>query len=519
MGRRDAVGAVTDGRAGADREARQDGPDAVVWALLGIVVLGALLRIPGLDRESFWLDETIAANAGTRGSLFDAIDFQTHVEVNPPLYHSLLWVWIKLFGDGEAAIRLLSALAGIATIPVVFAIGRRLHSARAGLLAALLTATSPLLVHYSQEARPYALTALFGTLSVLFLLRVLDEPTRRSLVLWTLVSAAALATSYFAGFLLVAEVAWLLWTRRGELRPLLPAVGAIALVGIALLPLAGFQRRPEGPNVDFISSVALGDRLRDVLHQFIKGVVAAPGAGLGVLAGIAVLVGWVLLVRSEPAERRTAALPLALGLGGLGLVVVFDRIGFPVLLYRYLLLFWVPLAVALGIGLASHRAGRLGLVVGLGLAAVWVLINIGMFSDEGYHRSDWRSALAPLDPARADRVVAISPGYVDHVLFYYGRSGPDVGPAGTHAREFAIVGAFAEDDPRFDLDNLPLRLPGAPAFRLVEHKRYRELVRVRYRASRSARIGPGLIPGIGTSAAARLLRQVASDEAPEPLGR
>jgi hypothetical protein len=47
------------------------------------VVLGALLRLPGLDRESFWVDETIATNAGTRDSIFDAIDFETKVEVNP----------------------------------------------------------------------------------------------------------------------------------------------------------------------------------------------------------------------------------------------------------------------------------------------------------------------------------------------------------------------------------------------------------------------------------------------------
>jgi hypothetical protein len=300
-----------------------------------------------------------------------------------------------------------------------------------------------------------------------------------------------------------------------------PAGTAIAVAGLALLPLALWQRRPDGPNIDFISSIPLDERLRDAAHQFTKGTIAAPGAGLGLMAALAIVVGCVLLVRGERSERDAARLPLAIGFGGLALVILFDLAGFPVLLYRYLLPFWLPLAVVLAIGLASRRAEKVGVVAAVALAMAWVAINIGMFRDEGYHREDWRGVLAPLDPPPPDRMVAVSPGYADHVLFYYRRSGPII-RLGQRVREVAVVGSFAPDDPRFDVAQPPRRLPGAPSFRLLVSVRRRTLVILLYRAPRSERVGGHMVlpAGVGAGdAATRPLLQAPPGDAPEPTAR
>ena len=63
-------------------------------------------------------------------------------------------------GTSEVALRLPSALFGIALVPVAFAIGRRLGGQRAAVALAALVAVNPLLVYYSQEARGYAAVAL-----------------------------------------------------------------------------------------------------------------------------------------------------------------------------------------------------------------------------------------------------------------------------------------------------------------------------------------------------------------------
>src|SRR5215210_9181652 len=129
---------------------------AVPRALIALVtVLAAALRLPTLGSQSLWVDETLTASrfSGDLGQLFDHL---TGEEANPPLYYLVEWAWIKLAGTGEVALRLPSAVFGIALVPVAYGIGRRLASPRAGVALAAVVAVHPLLVYYSQEARGYA---------------------------------------------------------------------------------------------------------------------------------------------------------------------------------------------------------------------------------------------------------------------------------------------------------------------------------------------------------------------------
>ena len=86
-------------------------------------------------------------------------------ELTPPFYYCVAWVWARVFGFGEAGLRSLSALAGVATVPAAYAAARTLISRRAGWVAAALVACNPLLIWYSQEARSYAVLVLLATLS------------------------------------------------------------------------------------------------------------------------------------------------------------------------------------------------------------------------------------------------------------------------------------------------------------------------------------------------------------------
>ena len=132
-------------------------------------------------------------------------------ESTPPLYYVLAWLWTQVVGTGEVGLRSLSALLGTATIVVVWALGRRLGGERAGLAAAALVAFNPMLVWFSQEARGYALLALLGALSALLWLRALERPRdgARALLAWGAVAALALATHYYAIFLIAPQAAWL----------------------------------------------------------------------------------------------------------------------------------------------------------------------------------------------------------------------------------------------------------------------------------------------------------------------
>ena len=128
----------------------------------------------------------------------------------------------------------------------MFAAGKELVSRRAGLIAAALTATSPLMIWYSQEARAYALLVLFGAASVYYFARLLNNPTRGNYVAFGVVSGLALLSHYLAGLLFVAEAVALYWdpARRHATRWVvagyaLPRRGARA---------PGAHRGPGGPH-------------------------------------------------------------------------------------------------------------------------------------------------------------------------------------------------------------------------------------------------------------------------------
>ena len=94
-------------------------------ALIALTVVAAALRLPTLGSQSLWLDEVLTGRLA-RGSLGDLLHRVATEEANPPLFYLLEWAWTRVAGTSEVALRLPSALFGIALVPVAFAIGRRL---------------------------------------------------------------------------------------------------------------------------------------------------------------------------------------------------------------------------------------------------------------------------------------------------------------------------------------------------------------------------------------------------------
>lgn len=135
--------------------------------LLALVVMFALaLRVYQIDRESLWFDEAFTYWAAV-SSPPDIIKTWSS-SLHPPLYGLMLHYWMKIVGDSDMAIRLLSAIFGVLAIPVVFQIGKLLFNDRFGLAAALFLSVSGFHIQYSQEARPYSLYFLLTSVSILF---------------------------------------------------------------------------------------------------------------------------------------------------------------------------------------------------------------------------------------------------------------------------------------------------------------------------------------------------------------
>jgi mannosyltransferase len=373
-------------------------PGTVVIAL----TLGAAaLRFATLNVQSIWLDESATMILVRRG-FTGMLSHLPSSESAPPLYYVLVWAWTRIFGVGPLGFRSFSALAGVLTIPVLYAAGRRI-STRAGLWAAALAAVNPAMYYYSQEARAYALVVLLSAAALVLWQRALERPDRRNLWLWAGTSILAVLTHYFAAFLFMPE-ALVLARRQGWRRTLAPTA-AVAFVGLALVPLA-LRERADGKS-NWIEAASLASRVGESAKQFLVGLYGPLEILSALLTGLLVAGALALLARyGEERERHgardlatlaVAAIALPLLLAATHLVDVFDG--------RNIIAAWAPCAVVVAIGLGVARAPRAGAALGVGLCAVSLAVIAGINAIPGYQRDNWRGAAQALPALRGERVI------------------------------------------------------------------------------------------------------------------
>jgi hypothetical protein len=398
------------------------------WPLAALTVLAAALRLSTLDLQSFWYDEAFTPVHVLHPSLWATLRGVVHTENSPPLWYLVAWADSRVLGTGEVALRLPSALAGIATVPLAWAIGRELAGRRAALLCAALVAVDPLFVWYSQEARAYGLFVLMAALAMLCFLRAEREPTGGRMAAFALSGALALLTHYFAVFLLIPMVLWLAFgpgdRRAGTRRAALPAIGALALVGLALLPLVSAQ---GGHGTQWIGRWPLSERLQAIPQYYLTGYSGAPlGHGIELLVALPILAGlglglWRMLER-PPASRaqrgaeeaegseasrssRGAPIALAVAAGGLLIPIVLVAFGADYLAPRNLVAAMIPLTALIAVLLASPSSTQAGIALGATIALAFLTISLDVDLSPRLQRGNWREVARALRGAPADRAV------------------------------------------------------------------------------------------------------------------
>jgi len=374
------------------------------WPLNAITVLAAALRLSTLNLQSLWYDEAFTPVHVLRASLGQTLHAVVHSENTPPLWYIAEWAITRVLGTGAVALRLLSALAGVATVPLAWAIGRELSGRRAGLVCALLIAVNPLLVWYSQEARAYALFVLFAALAMWCFLRALREPTPRAMAAFALSGSLALLTHYFAVFLLVPMVLWLL-CRRESRRVALGAVAALSLVGLALLPLISAQ---GGHGTQWIGEWALSSRLQAIPQYYLTGYTgSALGHGIELLVAVPILVGlWIGLWRGLTArEERGALIALSVAAGGILLPILLVAFGADYLAPRNLVAAMVPVTALIAVVVAAGKTGRTGLALAGIIAVAFLAISLDVDLSPRLQRGDWHGVARALGSQGSDRVI------------------------------------------------------------------------------------------------------------------
>ncbi len=206
-----------------------------------LTLIGLILRVIRLNFQPLWWDEGYSVWFATHS--LPQMAALTARDIHPPLYYALLHLWIALWGPGPIALRSLSVLFGVLTIPVAYLVGRELAGPRAGLWAAALFALSPIHIYYSQEVRMYGLVAglslgaMYCAARILGLTRFGETPPARSTwVGYALLTLAALYTQYYAALLPLGFTLYALWRWRRRPSALARWLGLQLLVAIGYLP-------------------------------------------------------------------------------------------------------------------------------------------------------------------------------------------------------------------------------------------------------------------------------------------
>ena len=276
--------------------------------LLGVIVLLAVVcRIVGLgdrltaDEGYSWL----VASAPDPGAFFDRLAMY---ENTPPLFYALL---APLPLDDEVWIRLPAVVAGVAAVPVLYAIVRPLVGTRAALLAALGLAVAPLHVAFSNYARGFTLAGLGSLLALWAVARLAQGAPRRWWWLYALGAALAVYSEYYAPLFLLPLLGVLLALRVCPWRE-------VMALGIAPMLLIAAWLPELSRSLDFEGETKIAPRfpgaspatVRDVVVSLFfgeDGASAAVGLRLLLFAGlVAALATAVVLLRRRAAREPGA---------------------------------------------------------------------------------------------------------------------------------------------------------------------------------------------------------------------
>lgn len=355
--------------------------------------MALIFRLIGLGGSSMWLDEimeTLMARNGVR-ELFAGLLYD---RAQPPVEPLLTWTLLAL-GQGELARRLVNALLGAAAV-ALFArwVARRFDLPTAA-LAALFLGASPVLIRYSHELRPYALSLLLSVWALDAGERWLERGAERFPLELACAAGLAAMTHYLAVALwLPVAAAWFEARSAGRVAAL--GVRLPAALVLSLLPLAAWfgllavYGGPQQPIRTADWSWSLVERRFDDL--LVRGYVGQPDIDGGTL-----LLALLLLVGCAVLARRQGGLTTFAGLfAGTAMVeIVLLATGrFSHLRYNQYGLLFLLTAIAAGIVACARLLGTFSrssgiATAGLLAAAVVAIFATGIVGYAQHGRPDW----------------------------------------------------------------------------------------------------------------------------------
>jgi 4-amino-4-deoxy-L-arabinose transferase-like glycosyltransferase len=223
-----------------------------------VTLLAAALRLPRLGYLGLSVDEGYTLTF-TRQSWRGVLGLDGFYDLHPPLFYALAKLATLAVSEVLAA-RVVAVLAGVATVPLFYALCLRLLDRRAAFAATVLLSVSPLHIFMSRWGRMYTVVVLAVLASYLCLIALSQSPRPAWAVGYGVALAVALYVDYSAAYALAPQAVLLVpLLRRGgrPVRYLAAAIGAAVLAYLPwvpeLLDTVAASRRWGGSGREFLA--------------------------------------------------------------------------------------------------------------------------------------------------------------------------------------------------------------------------------------------------------------------------
>ena len=226
------------------RERATPRPDAWVRpALAAVTALAAFLYFWHLSingyANTYYSAAALAASESWKAWFFGSFDAGSFITVDkPPLSTMLMGLSVRLFGLSSFSILAPQALAGVATVVVLFQAVRRSFGAVAGLIAAVVMALTPVAVLMFRFNNPDAVLTLLLVSAAWAVLRGLENGRFRWAILAGVLIGLAFLTKYLQAYLVLPAFAlvWLVAAHASLRR----RIAGLAIASVTTLVASGW---------------------------------------------------------------------------------------------------------------------------------------------------------------------------------------------------------------------------------------------------------------------------------------
>lgn len=202
------------------------------WLILFILLVGVAFRFIPINQYQFSHDELSGISRTIFPTLNQEIDYGIKIDAHPAFIQLFLWLWVKLFGYSEIAIKLPFLLCGVLSVWVIYRFAKKYLSEAAALVSATFLACSFIFILYSSYARMYSPGVLFSLLVLESVFKIVfseEVKTKDYLfyVLWFL--ACAYAHHISCLFAVTSSILSLFYIKKNDLLKFI-MYGVLAIV-------------------------------------------------------------------------------------------------------------------------------------------------------------------------------------------------------------------------------------------------------------------------------------------------